>query len=461
MKRDAVSVLLILVLLAGFGFVAWLSREPEAPIFARAERWPVVGGAVERLRRAYLPAAPQPTELAADPGPSVLADPEWIWIGLGAALRAAPSPDAVLIELTVRLDSYPVLSRDRGGWLLVRRRDGATAWFDPGASRDLTPPLGIDPAPVLPVAARSASPERLAAARTLLDGGGSTGRLAGYRLLTDVEPGALLERCLVALERVDATYRDRYGVTPIGEPAETVVLFAHQPAYRTFVSPDGLDDLDPASTVGHTVGGAVALFVGSREDWEVVATLIHEIGHLLNRRALGPALPPWLDEGIAEDLAHFALPSVLVPGVDPYAGLRRDFAGRFELVGSLAGLSALRDERLAGRLESLESLAAMDRLEFSGSHRSALRYAQSGLWVRLLVEGDPSPEITAGFRNFLRAIASGSQPTPAALLEHLGAQDPGIEWQEIERRFVDYLDAETMRAGLEAVVAEPSGKSRF
>lgn len=439
-----------LLLLISMAFFAWLSRAPEAAFFDRAERWAVIGAWIGHVRDLYRPpvhgaegvltrrsTGSRPGGEATDPGDLVI-EVERVWIGIGAALREAPDPQARRMELTQSLRNYSIVDR-REQWLEVERADGSTVWYDPDAPRDRTPPLGMAPSPVLPVPARPADPVRLAMARATLGGALRALEMHGYRLLTDVRSESLLRELGSRLATVEASYRRRYGVEPIGEPAETVVLFEREDSYRRFESQVlGADD---QATVGHASRGVVALFVGGRRAEETAATLVHEVGHLLNRRALGPALPKWLDEGLAEDLAHFAELEPTDSGRDAYRGQRIEQGeGRSLLLGNLGALAQLRAAHAAGDLPSLEQLAGGGPDPFSGSISESLLYSQAGFWLRSLVA-----RRNAALQALLRSIAAGGPATGERLLHHLEA-----DWAELDRELERYLESEAVVAGLDA-----------
>src|SRR5690606_26765623 len=94
------------------------------------------------------------------------------------------------------------------------------------------PPLGRAPAPVLPVPARPASAEQLAAVERQLGGQPVRATIGPYLLLA--APGLELPRVRwEALgNALDGAYRDRYRVAPLGVPAESVALFATETDYR-------------------------------------------------------------------------------------------------------------------------------------------------------------------------------------------------------------------------------------
>ena len=307
------------------------------------------------------------------------------------------------------------------GWLL--RKPAA-----PGE-----PPLPATVETPLPLPGQPPDPERLAAARELLGAAAPAGRLGPYPLYTDVaDPGllAFLDRVAAAVE---PAYRQRYGRRPVGQAAEVAALFADEARYRDFQDRDGkLQDL-PAS--GHAGYGLIALYVGSRRRDEVAATLVHEITHLLNRRSLGPALPPWLDEGLAVDLAA----SVIEPAgaIDPdrlggaveHGEARIDFFGPQATVRRLAG--ALADKSLT----PLPQLFALDWSGFVRSDRLDLHYAAAGFfWRYVLDPGDPA--LAAAARGFLADVSQGDRVDADVL-----RAKSGRTWAQLEDGFAAWVAA--------------------
>jgi hypothetical protein len=466
--RDAFAILLVLLLVALLGLFGWMTRQPEAPFFERAERAPVVGGAVAALRQRYLtdqltdqieaarhrPRASTGSEARAAPQPAPPPDgPDREWIGLGATLRVAPSARAAPLGRTRELWSYEVLER-RAEWVRVRTVDGTDAWVDLAAERDTKPPLGEDPLPPGPLPAREPDVARLHAALAWLDSSAQAIEIGGYQLFHDLDAAAwqrlapIVEAALG--EDIEVFYAERYGLQPIGSPAEVVVLFRDEQAYRQVQLAQ--PELGASPTTGHTAAGLVALFAGSRSPREIASTLAHELGHLLGRRALGPALPSWLDEGLADDFATAVL--ARAAGGDPYAGWLTASSGGFELAGPLAGLAVLLRRLAEGRLEPLEALVAMPRETFYAAPERELLYTQSAFVVRCLLErglpGRPSAG-AAGFRAYLAAIRSGGAVDGEALLESLDTT-----WGELELAFRACLLHEGSRSGLDAL----SGRSR-
>ena len=79
--------------------------------------------------------------------------------------------------------------------------------------------------------------------------------------------------------------------------------------------------------------------------------------HLLNRRAIGPALPPWLDEGLAEDLAQSRVEGRRVVG-GTLAEVVLRAGPAWESHGGLAAAQLLRGALAAGTLLPLPALAS-------------------------------------------------------------------------------------------------------
>jgi hypothetical protein len=345
---------------------------------------------------------------------------------------------------THELWSHEVLER-RGSWVRISVPAGGEAWVDVAAPRDTSPPLGEAPLPPRPLAARPADPRRLDLALARFEAPPRELSVGGYRLFHDLDEAAwrdLEPAVRVALENVEPLYRARYGVAPIGRPAETVTLFRSEQAYRQLQL--DLPEVGPSPTTGHAVAGLVALYAGSRTGREVASTLAHEVGHLLARRALGPALPAWLDEGLADDFAieAFARRS----GGDAYAGWRTVSPERIDYEGPLAGLVLLLRRLGAGQLVPLEELLAIPRETFYAEPDRERLYSQSGFLVRCLL--DPGPSAVhgdaAGFRAYLRGIAEGGPVGGDELLRHLDRS-----WDELELAFRACLLLEGSRAGLD------------
>ncbi len=373
----------------------WLRWGPEDLVDHEGvvEHVPIVGPVIGRLQEAFAEAvAPETPEASVpavdDPEPIVIyrtADGEtmrvpfdflyepreprpYFWVSAGTALRREPELDA---ELVVEFEAMTNLFVDerRGDWVRVRHR-GVEGWvLEP--TRGSTGFLGTRPEPVLPLPAARPAAADIDRAVAVMSAPPERVDLAGYSLLSDADTSALVDRCAVPLENLDDLFRDRMGLEPVGEAAEALLIFDWKASYEAFAHPTF-----PAQG-GHAGRGYAATWVQGRSVGEVCGTLIHEAAHLTSRRTIGPALPPWLGEGIAE-YAEWTL--VAEPSSRPRSG-----------------------NSPVGRFPGLESLVSLD-VEAFRADSGAERYAAAGYWVTYLLDGS---ELADGFRSFLSYLALG------------------------------------------------------
>jgi hypothetical protein len=441
------ALLLVGLVLVG---VVWFTYHPEHPWLRRAEDWPVVGPAAERLRQTYLPPEPrirdneetttsprkilvrkatpatQPPveEPYVQPPESEL--PSWIvpldqvgfeWLQAGTRLHAQPDRTS---EVWLTLDTFaslPVLERRTDSWIRVRvgTRQG-WAVLDESSRLD-RPPLGNAPAPVKALPGRPPDPLRLERALQAMhpfETGSSKRTLGPYPLYTDLrdtEPRdrALLRRLDEAASRVEEAYRRRYGLDPVGESAAAVVLFRALEDYRRYQAHEA--SIASLPSHGHAGHGLAVLYRGDRSDAEVTATLLHELTHLLNRRGIGPALPAWLDEGLAEDLAEVGLQA--------------------EPRTVLASATARHSNRPSSH-PALQELLRTDRDSLSSQAELQRFYELSQAWIGYLLDADPAQ--AARLRTYLAAVAAGTPATPEELQRHLRRS-----WEELEQDFRAWL----------------------
>lgn len=447
MRRTWPLHLLLALLLAALGGFAWLTHHPGVPWLAEAEAWPLLGPLAAAFRERYLPppgadgALPGsdtgeggvevivvyvPGEPPATPGAQgeVRGAVEQIWLQAGTALSREPREGAPAVAHLAAIANLPVLER-RGEWARVTYRE-VTGWVK-APWEGGSPPLGSAPEPPRPVPALTPDPALLARGLSLLGGRSPAGSLGPYTLYTDhSDPGllAFLDRAAAGVEEV---YRQRYRRSPVGEAAEAVLLFSREEGYRAFQESDPrLTGLQAAGHAGH---GLIALYVDGRPRWELAGTLVHEVTHLLNRRALGPALPPWLDEGMAGDLGS----SAFAPGGAIEAGtlggeVRRS-GERIDFHGPRASVRHLVEALDGGTFLPLPELFRLSWEEFVRPPASELHYAESAFLVRYLVEGEGGG-LAPGFHSFLAAVSEGGPATGEALAEHLSRPwartEPGL-----------------------------------
>ncbi|HEX6198751.1 MAG TPA: hypothetical protein VF150_00685 [Thermoanaerobaculia bacterium] len=424
---------------------------------------PSLAAVLAALALAAAPGAAQETEEE----PEVLGAPaafgdvlaeERVEVAAGAALRELPDPRAPVLATLDAASELPLLER-RGAWARVRY-GALKGWVltegeaGAGGSPDL---LTAGPA-ALP--GREADPELLRRALSHLEwpAGREPGRLGPFPFYTDLADPALASFLDRVVTEVLAVYPERFGLDPglgaagaPGWPLESIVLFRREAEYRAFTGGDvaavGLEE------GGFAGFGLAGLYAGSRSREAVAALLVHEVTHLLNTRALGPRTPPWLEEGLANDLAYAR--------IDPSGRLRlRELGGgdrqeRHQVVdgrgrrgwqvtaifdGALGALSLLARALDRRDLPSLATLTSLAWREMVDPTMRQTVYAESAFFIRYLLE---SEERAAGFRAYLRSVAAGGAGEGSDLLRHLGADD----WDGVERGFRRWLRAEALAAG--------------
>ncbi len=374
----------------------------------------------------------------ANPKPSVvpgIAEPrftylvqDWRWFRPGQQVRAGPFSDS---HPRIRLEALswlPVLARN-GSWAEVVHH-GDQGWIDTSweppykrkwATRGL---LRHRHEPV-----QHSDWGRYQEARKLLGIEGKPDRQVGaYTLLTDVDDPELLafmDRAAIAAE--DA-YFARYGRLPSGNPGRSVVLFAQQADYRKYSESANVAS---DSHVGHAGGGIATFYAEGRARADLARTLVHEIGHLLNTRALAWRLPPWLEEGIATDLGSVWLED------DPVVTGRRVGVENWGPDSRIVLLGQILDQ---GQLPTVEVLMYADAEAFYKNPRvQKYAYAHSLGVVRYLL--DPDPGHAEGFREFLKKIADGRGADPELLAKLLD-----VDLEELDQGFRAWLRQEAAAA---------------
>ena len=435
-----IGIVLVLVALAA---LAWLTRHPEADMLARATEWRYVGPLASKFREAYLP-PPAPAEQESEPE-IVYVDPRGrpleggvrgganpdrtlgarpvVWVNEGTPIYSEPAASAAETARTSGIANLRILER-RGDWFQVLYQGEAGWVFVEGYQESDEPPLGNAPLPPGPLEAQLPDAGRLALVHELMPGveRGRIGPYDAYARQLDSELRAFLEALAASIERV---YVERYGVVPVGDAGGAIVLFDRREDFAVYQGSEL--PLHGIQAAGVTGGGVVAIDLDGRRREETAATMIHEIAHLLNRRALGPALPPWLEEGLADDLAHS---EVAVDGTletRRLGGLSLQRPDGWEWRGALASAVALRRALDDGRLTPLERLVSLDWNEFVGPGESQDNYAQASFWIRHLLA---EPSTVGDFRGFLAGVAGGGSAEGEELRRRLGA-----DWTLLDERY--------------------------
>lgn len=400
---------------------------------------------------------------------------ELVRVPAGAVLRQVASPVGLAVAVVDEAAELTVLDRS-GGWVRVAF-GGETGWVDlvaaeavphPGGNGEPgernqapaaaprsdraaargagPPPASPEEAPIRPFLGDAAA-QRLAEARVLLAGRGEDRVWGRFAVVTDAVRHPLLPLGERLAGELPALYARRYGL-PASAPSAlgTAVLFAREADYRSFLAlVDGGvagADVAGAGLAGHAAAGVAALPLADRTAGQAGALLVHELTHLLSAAALGPHLPPWLDEGLAGDLELVEIGADGTLDESRWAEGPTRYRGRPARTGSLLALGRLLADAARGRLETLPELAALDRPGLLGSPRRAELYALSALWVRFLLA---EPARAAGFRAFLADLAAAPAPPldggAAALGRSLGTELPALErpfrvWlADLARRF--------------------------
>jgi hypothetical protein len=297
-------------------------------------------------------------------------------------------------------------------------------------------PLGSGVVPPLPLPGRSADPDRLLEAWSFFATPPRDLVAGPYHLLTDVEDPVLESRIAEAATSAEPLYVARYGVAPLGRAAETIVLYRREDDYRRLQ--DRAERIRGLTSRGHVGWGMVVLFAPEEGGDDAAATVLrHELAHLLNRRSLGPALPPWLDEGLADDFAALE---------ERLESLRTVDGNRTEIRGALASLDLLARAIATGRMPPLESLLGLDWEAFVEEPAAELHYAASAWLVRYLL--DDRSGLGSAFHSFLRRVSRGGG---------VGARDLELvlrrPWVEIESGWRRYVVGRALAAGVGSMPA--------
>lgn len=373
-----------------------------------------------------------------------------VLIEAGTKLHDEPhrhAPVVTVVDVTIELEPLESIE----GWVRVRFA-GRAGWASlDGLPEEPEPPPTTPPPAPPPLSAPdelSADAERLARALALLDGEPATFEAGVFRLHTDIQGERKRKMLFEAASHIGAAYRQRYGLEPERKASFAVVIYDREESYRRFEETIG--NLSQLAAKGHTGSGVAALVAEQRTAPEATALLIHELAHLLNRQTFRGDLPPWLEEGIANDLAYCQIgrsgrlqPGTLggkgfiaeVPGPPDRFGRRR-FAGTVHIEGPLASLSLLKRKLAAGETVPLAELLDLTWREFVAPEGRELRYVESTFLLRYLLD-----ELDGeAFRRFLRDFQAGGRADAATLLAALG-----VGWAELGDGFEEWITRHTGR----------------
>jgi len=176
-----------------------------------------------------------------------------------------------------------------------------------------------------------------------------------------------------------------------------------------------------------------ATWIGRRPRAIVGGVVVHELVHLLNRRAIGPSLPGWLDEGLAEDIALSELTPEGDILVDRLGGSRQHVGVRTVLSrGGVGSALYLQREHRANRALDLERFVTTDWELLRGERD--LYYATAGLYFRYLQRSGSTE--ARELRHFLVSVANGEPADGQELLRAI-ADDLAAHEEAFSRWVLD------------------------
>ncbi len=249
-----------------------------------------------------------------------------------------------------------------------------------------------------------------------------------YELFSLVYDQRLLNALALAAKGHAELYADRFGLSPRQAISGSVVILANQEAFRTFLRHRD-EDVRVTANGYFLSPEMVFLYPGRSSKRQLSATLIHELTHLLNwqiLRELGRTdtpLPPWLEEGMADDLALSLQGRNGELTAEPLGPGNLHYGPR---LGAL--LHRLVSDMAAGGsgyAPSLRQLMTMDKGAFMAAERER-HYLMSSLWVRYLLSG-AGDEIAGRFRGYLATMVRGGSSYPDELASQLGRDLNALE----------------------------------
>ena len=365
-----------------------------------------------------------------------------LWIEPGTPLHSRPdvrSPAIALVDVAMEL---AVLDRREHwvqvryaawkGWISTHRDQAVPSTGDPQSPELAAWKLALA-REMLGLPARSASRRRRA-------------MLGPFELVTDVRNRRLLGFLAAIAGNLPTAFRERFEVDPGPGSDEAVILFSREDDYRAYeaeVRPE-----TDRGTLGHADQGLAILYVGRQAPDDIAAVLVHELTHVLNRRWLATLPPPWLEEGLANDLASSRIDgagrldlgslggrNVVIEEHFYQPGGWIDFEQAVHLSGPAASRSLLANRWREGGAISLELLCDLLASEFFDPEDRQVRYDASTFFVRYLLAGEDG-DLAPRFHAFLASLAAGGSADPDSLASFLGRG-----WAELEAGFKAWLEA--------------------
>lgn len=327
----------------------------------------------------------------------------------GSSLRAAPEDDAGV--LAILPEAKLELLESRPPWVKVRYAN-VLGWVDLEGSR-APPDQAVDPNPLQPrFKAGDIEP---------------AGQIGTYSLWGSARDRGVIEYLDTIAREHARLYAERYGLAG-GSPIGGDVLFIRERrAFIEYHRDQAQSEIDLLDEGFFEAPALVVINSGRGTRKELASTLVHELTHLLNWHYLGgwqrndSTLAPWIDEGMADDMAFSAVDRKgrMRPGPLGSSNLRYG-----ERLGSI--LNELEQAIENGFTPSLQRLLDMDQDTYMSGARQ-FHYTLSALWVRYLLS---EPELAEGFRAFLAILAQGGSASSINLQTQLDRS-----WPELEKGF--------------------------
>jgi len=367
---------------------------------------------------------------------------ETVWIDQGMPLFELPDASSARLAIIDFRSELEVLER-QGEWCKVRYAS-RLGWVHPQLpwkDRVIEVRQELDSLVVVIPEMKTAALGHLELAKSLLGPNLQRRSLGPYQLLTNVRDEAALEAIGKIANQLEDYYRQRYHLELTDTGAQTVALFADEDTYREFERQT--TDQQRPDRQGHAIGNLASLFVGDKRTPEFQPLFVHELIHLINRRAFGPRPPSWIEEGIANDVAYSKVDRSGRPRPETLAGSNTVFGPRFErqitFSGGLSSLSQLLKSRNRRQGTPLDRLVDMPHDEFMAPDDRQRYYIESAFLIRLLLDG-PKIEWRDGLRRYLAEVSAGSQPDADRLIALLDST-----WPQVERTFDSWLKIQSVK----------------
>ena len=279
--------------------------------------------------------------------------------------------------------------------------------------------------------------------------------LGNWTLLAESELSRRLRQPLVSVARaLPGAYRQRLQIEPIVDDA-WFLLFGDEEDYQRFRAEFG-HGLTGA-TEGHAGNGLAATFVGNHTRDHMIALVIHESVHLLNRSTFADRLPTWLDEGLATSLSYNRVgrDGEILLGTISSRSLsrsrseqlpdgRRRTTHEIRLEGPMAALLSYSE-----RPQDWPPLSALAK-DWSQLNDLESVYPTAGFFVRYLLDG-ADRDTQLAFRALLVDLSRRPRPELVSALE---SRLPELEPEF--RRWMDQLARRSLRQ-----VGPPGGQPQL